>query len=194
MASENKNRLREVLRSFGEVLATVLIAVLAVVLIRSYLIQPFLVSGKSMEPSFSDGDYLLIDELTYRLRAPRRGEVVVFAHDAETFYIKRIVGLPGEIVAIRGGKIRIGNKDGEWRSIEEGYAAPSRTFGDYQVSLGKNEYYVLGDNRNFSYDSRRWGPLASERIVGVARLRLWPVARAMVIGAPAYDEATTTDF
>ena len=124
--------------------------VLAIVMpIRLYVAQPFIVSGESMAPTFSSGDYLIIDELTYNfINEPQKGEVVVFRYpqDPSKFFIKRIVGLPGEELVVDGV---------EWK-------------------MGENEYFVMGDNSRFSLDSRSWGALPRENITGRALLRLWP--------------------
>lgn len=129
-----------------ELLRFALIAAAIVIPFRLLVAQPFLVSGNSMFPTFKNNDYLIVDELTYRFRAPRQGEVIIFRSPVEPgkFLIKRIVGLPGG--TIRG------------------------------LSLGENEYFVEGDNRTESFDSRFWGPLMRERITGRALLRLWPLA------------------
>ncbi|MBI4119420.1 MAG: signal peptidase I [Parcubacteria group bacterium] len=176
-------KFRQFLASLWELLEVVLIAVLAVWLIRTFLIQPFLISGSSMEPNFSDGHYLLIDELSYRFRQPHRGEVIVFRSptDDSTYFIKRIIGLPGEKVTIKGGEISVNGA-----LLKESYLPGGRTVGDREISLGANQYFVLGDNRAYSFDSRNWGPLAADRIVGIVRLRLWPVNKVMAIEAPAY--------
>ena len=125
-----------------------------------------------MEPNFSDGNYLLIDEITYKFREPQRGEVVVFRspQDKSTFFIKRIVALPGEQVNIKNNQIYI---NGEL--LEEDYLASNvRTAGLVEALLKKSEYLVLGDNRYNSFDSRNWGSLSRDRIIGLARLRLFP--------------------
>jgi signal peptidase I len=131
-----------------EILKFALIVVVIVVPVRFWIAQPFIVSGSSMEPTFSNGDYLIIDELSYDFRQPRKGDVIVFRfpRDPSKFFIKRIAGLPGEEVVINGQ---------EWQ-------------------LGENEYFVLGDNRRLSSDSRVWGPLEKKLITGRALLRLWP--------------------
>jgi signal peptidase I len=177
-------KLRQFLGTFWEIFEVSIVAVVAVWLIRSFLVQPFLISGASMEPNFSDGHYLLIDELTYHFRSPERGEVIVFRSpvDDDTFFIKRVIGLPGERVVIKGGDIFINGT-----KLEEGYIASGvRTFGDREFTLSSNQYFVLGDNRSYSFDSRNWGPLTKDRIIGVVRLRLWPLNRVMAIEKPAY--------
>jgi len=174
--------------SFLEVAETVVIAIAAVVLIRVFIAQPFLVRGASMEPTFRNGDYLLVDELTYRLRSPARGEVIVFRDpfDADSFYIKRVIGLPGEKVVVKGGRIVV-YKGGKKVELHEDYIRSSLAGADEEITLGGNEYFVVGDNRGFSFDSRDWGPLDGDNIVGLARLRLWPFSEAMAITTPVYE-------
>lgn len=164
--------LKRFLLSSWEVLEVVLISLATVFIIRTFLIQPFLVRGASMEPNFSDGNYLLIDEITYRFREPQRGEAIVFRYpqDRRTFFIKRIIGLPGERIIIKNNQIVIGGV-----SLEEDYLSPEiKTSGNIDVVLGPDEYFVLGDNRYNSFDSRNWGKLMRKEITGVVRLRLFP--------------------
>ena len=162
-----------------EVLEVVLVAVATVFLIRTFLMQPFLVSGASMEPNFNSGNYLIIDEVTYRLRTPERGEVIVFKYpdNPSVYYIKRIVGLPGEKVEIKNGSVYIFNKENPGGFLfQEDYLPPGlKTSGIISKSLNDNEFFVLGDNRNYSYDSRSWGKLDKRFIIGIARLRLLPI-------------------
>lgn len=162
-----------------EILEVVVIAVVTVFIIRYFLIQPFLVSGASMEPNFSDGNYLLIDEVTYRFREPERGEVVVFRYpkDPSTFFIKRIIGLPGEKVVFKNGNVYINNI-----RLEEDYLSDALRSGDNLViTLKDDQYFVLGDNRSHSFDSRNWGPISKEHIIGIARLRILPVSELGVL-------------
>lgn len=173
-----------------EIVEVVLISLLTVYIIRSFLVQPFLVSGASMEPNFSDGDYLLIDELTYRFRPPQRGEVVVFRYpgDEKTFYIKRIIGLPGERVVVRDGKVRVANAaNPDGVGLNEDYISSGvQTIGDIDRTLAVDEYFVLGDNRYFSFDSRNWGVLPKNDIIGVVRLRLFPFRGTHTFAVPEY--------
>lgn len=182
--------MRSFLISVLEIVEIAVVAVAAVFLIRGFLVQPFLVSGSSMIPNFSDGDYLLVDQVTYRFRAPERGEVVVFRppEDSSTYFIKRIIGLPGETIKIGGGGVMVsggGSDDGA--ILEESYL-PSfyTTSGDREFVLGEDEYLLLGDNRSYSFDSRSWGALEKEKIVGLVRLRLWPLGNVQAFAAPAY--------
>lgn len=182
--------MRKFISSVLEVVEIAAIAIAAVFLIRSFLVQPFLVSGASMSPNFEDGNYLLVDELTYRVREPARGEVAVFHYpnDESTYFIKRIVGLPGERVIIRDGKVFIITPlRPEGRELPETYLPDGvTTAGVYDAKLGEDEYFLLGDNRSYSFDSRSWGPLKKDEIVGVARLRLWPLKNITLFAAPQY--------
>ena len=186
--------MRRFLVSLLEVVEVAVVALGAVFLIRSFLVQPFLVSGASMAPNFLNGDYLLVDQLTYYFREPGRGEVVVFRYpnDKSTYFIKRIIGLPGDRVEIENGKVRLydsGHPDGT--VLKEVYL-PSRSLtatrpgGQTEFTLEEGEYLVLGDNRSFSFDSRDWGILPGTDIVGLVRLRLWPLNGFTVFAAPSY--------
>jgi len=172
-----------------EITKIVIIALVIVVPIRYFLFQPFFVRGQSMEPNFENSDYLIIDEISYRFRAPQRGEVVVFKYpqNPSQRYIKRIVGLTGETVEIKDGQVTIFNEQGEQILDESNYLSPFiSTPGDIRISLAENEYFVLGDNRISSADSRRWGPLPRENIIGRVFLRAWPVSAFAKFEAPAY--------
>jgi signal peptidase I len=158
------------------------VALLIVVPIRTYVAQPFVVSGASMEPTFDSGEYLVVDQLSYRLHEPKRGDVIIFRYpkDPSKFFIKRIVGLPDETVTITGSEVSVINREHpEGLTLPETYLDPARLKSDFiTVALSEGEYFVLGDNRRESSDSRYWGTLPRENIVGRAFLRLIPVARA----------------
>lgn len=185
--------MRRFFASLLEVVEVTVVALGAVYFIRTFLVQPFLVSGNSMKPNFSNGDYLLVDQVTYRLREPRRGEVVVFSYprDKSNYFIKRVIGLPGERLEIRDGKITVWNGDHpEGFTLNESYLPPPSALSRFdkktEFILGPSEYLVLGDNRQFSFDSRDWGTLPAEDIIGLARLRLWPPKGLTVFAAPTY--------
>ncbi len=175
---------------FALELVEIVVISLAIILpIRYFLIQPFYVKGASMEPTFDDHEYLIIDELSYRMRAPERQEVVVFRYplDPRQYFIKRIIGLPGETVRISGDRITIMNAahpDGILID-ESAYLSPDvPTRGDRTVTLAADEYFVMGDNRTASLDSRTFGPLPAKQIVGRVWIRGWPLDRATVFRAP----------
>ena len=169
-----------------EVFKIVTITALIVVPIRYFVFQPFFVNGQSMEPNFHNGDYLIIDELSYRFREPQRGEVIVFnfPQDPSQRYVKRIVGLPGETIEVKDGKVIINSKD---LLNESSYLSDlSYTSGNANITLGQGEYSVLGDNRDHSYDSRRWGILPEDLIIGRTFLKLSPFTALAEVEVPAY--------
>ena len=143
-----------------------------------------------MEPNFQNGDYLIVDEISYRLRTPQRGEVVVFKYplNPSQRYIKRIIGLPEETVEIKDGKVIVYDSDGVSQSLDEvKYLTESiETSGNGEFHLSGSEYFVLGDNRFASSDSRRWGSVPGENIIGRVLIRVWPIAALAMIEAPAY--------
>lgn len=183
--------MKRFLLSVWEIAEVILIALITVFFIRSFIVQPFLVSGASMEPSFSNGDYLLIDEITYRFREPVRGETVVFRYpgDNTSFFIKRIIALPGETITVKGGVITITDPaTGTTLPVQEAYLNPeTKTSGDKTITLGAEEYFVMGDNRGNSFDSRNWGPLHDTNIIGLARLRIFPFQAFGAIAIPEYS-------
>ncbi len=168
-----------------------LIALVIVLPIRYFLFQPFIVSGESMSPNFESGDYLIVDEISYRFSEPARGDVIIFdASFIEGYagqrFIKRIVGLPGETIKIFNGKIEI-TKNGQTTELSENYLPEDlKTYGQVEKNLGSDEYFVLGDNRQYSYDSRMWGVVQGKYIIGKAFLRIFPVAALSRIVAPMY--------
>jgi signal peptidase I len=168
----------------GEV---ILISLATVLFIRNFLFQPFLVSGASMMPNFSDGDYLIVDEISYRFEAPKRGDPIVFRFpkDPKTYFIKRIIGLPGERVINQNGSVKIITVKKDTIVLPETYLpAGTRTAGSLDLQLGAGEYAVMGDNRDHSFDTRSWGPVPQEDIIGLVRLRIYPVGEAGIIDRP----------
>jgi len=185
-------------RFFWELIKVFLLAMAIIVPIRYFLVQPFFVRGASMEPNFLDGEYLVVDELSYRLREPRRGEVIVFQfpNNPSQFFIKRIVGLPGERVEIEGGRVVIVNdRYPTGVVLDEAQYLPTgvRTGGITSVTLGEDEYFVLGDNRVASSDSRSWGLLDEGAIIGRAWIRAFPVDRFGVLefSRPGFIDANS---
>jgi signal peptidase I len=171
-----------------EVLKIAVIAAVIVIPIRYYLFQPFFVRGESMDPNFANGDYLIIDEISYRLRAPERGEVIVFKYPFDTTqrFIKRVIGLPGETVEIKDGKITIYNGYSSFVLNESEYNIGNFDGGNVTITLKGNEYFVMGDNRDFSFDSRRFGPVSKDDIIGRVAVRAWPFDSLTAFMAPSY--------
>lgn len=175
-----------VAREVWEIAKVLLISIAIVLPVRYFVAQPFIVRGASMEPNFEDSQYLIIDEASYYFRGPDRGEAIVFRYprNPQQFFIKRIVGLPGEQVRIHNGRVTIVNKDHpEGFLLDESYLVPANrpTNPDEEVILGANEYFVLGDNRDYSSDSRVWGPLERKFIVGRVIFRVLPLEEIGVI-------------
>ncbi len=162
--------------AFKEIVTFVILAVLIVLPIRLFLAQPFVVQGESMHPTFENGDYLIVDEFSYHFSSPKRGDVIVFRYpgNPSIFYIKRIIGLPGESVAINHGKVTVTKNDGTKLTLDESYVVAEDATYSANTHLGDNQYFVLGDNRPNSSDSRVWGPLPSNDIVGKPFVRLLP--------------------
>ena len=162
-----------------EIIKFSIIAFIIVVPIRLYVAQPFIVSGASMSPTFESGHYLIVDQLSYRFKEPARGDVIIFRfpQDPSKFFIKRIIGLPEETIEITEGVITLKNSDyPKGFFINEPYVELiQKRNTPLTVVLLDNEYFVLGDNRGASSDSRSWGPLQENLIVGKALLRLLPV-------------------
>lgn len=167
---------------------------LAIVLpFRLFIAQPFIVSGLSMFPTFDDGQYLIVDEFTYKLHSPERGDVIIFhfPNNTKEYFIKRIVGLPGETVSIEGGKVKITNTENpEGFFLTEPYIT-DKLSDTPPTKLDDTHYYVMGDNRDASYDSRSWGPLTKNLIVGRAFIRLVPFKDAGIF--PGKYKFTTND-
>jgi len=161
---------------FTELIKFAFIAFLIVVPVRLYIAQPFFVSGQSMDPTFHDGQYLIIDELSYRFSEPKRGDVIIFKYpkDPSLYFIKRIIGLPGETVSVTNDTTTITKTDGTAIVRNESYVG-NRGSGSVTYILNSDQYFVMGDNRPESSDSRVWGPLPRENIVGHALLRMFPV-------------------
>ena len=163
---------KETIFDLVEIIALIVFVVLP---IRFFVIEPFLVRGESMEPNFHNWDYLIIDKLSYHLREPKRGETIVFRppFNDKIYYIKRIIGLPEERILIDEDRITIFNKENpQGFVLKEDYLQNHYTSGKIDLTLGKDEYFVLGDNREVSYDSRKWGPVKRERIVGRVLLQI----------------------
>ncbi len=176
-----------------ETIYIVIISLVIVLPIRTFVAQPYIVSGDSMDNTFQNGNYLIVDEISYRFSEPKRGEVIVFKAPPEAldqqrlagtktvFYIKRIIGLPGETVEINSDEVKIYNKENPNGIIlTEPYVYISKSIPSplsdikLKVTLKESEYFVMGDNRHNSSDSRLWGALSKKNIVGKLSIRLFP--------------------
>lgn len=163
--------------SFWEIIHFSLIALIIVIPIRFFIAQPFIVSGASMEDTFHSGEYLIVDQVTYYFNQPARGDVIVFRYprDPSKFFIKRIIGVPGDTVTIENSVVRITNDEyPNGIILDEPYITTMSPEKPVHEVLGDREYFVMGDNRDHSSDSRAWGVLQEERIIGRAFVRLFP--------------------
>jgi signal peptidase I len=178
--------------SFLEIVRFSILALLIVVPVRMFVAQPFLVSGASMEETFHNGDYLIVDRVSYTIHDPERGDVIIFRYpkDPSKFFIKRIIAIPGDTINIEGSKVTIKNTEfPNGFVIDEPYIKSMKSGINISETLGEREYFVMGDNRDESSDSRVWGVLQEERIIGKAFLRLFPPNSFDVMpGATAKDQ------
>ncbi|MBU1037080.1 signal peptidase I [Patescibacteria group bacterium] len=176
-----------------EVAKVVIISLAIIIPVRMFVVQPFIVEGASMLPNFHDGEYLVVDEISYRFSDIQRGDVVIFRppNHPTVYYIKRVIGLPGESVEIKDGSIYIYDsfhQEGIKLSEEDYLVNPVYIPGDKsKVTLGDNEYYLVGDNRGNSLDSRSFGPVEVERIQGKVFLRALPLDRFSFFKTPVYN-------
>ncbi len=162
----------------GEFVRFAGIVIIIVFCVRYFIAQPFIVSGTSMVPTFQNSNYLIIDELSYRFQEPHRGDVVVFHPpiDMKTYYIKRIIGIPGDTVNVKNGIVTITNTEHpDGIVLEEPYLNKDTQAENITLKVTPGNYFVMGDNRAVSFDSRRWGLLPKENITGRAFLRLLPL-------------------
>lgn len=161
-----------------ELFKLILLSLLIVVPFRLYIAQPFIVEGASMSTTFETGDYLIVDELSYRFKTPERGSVLIFKYPSNPrkSFIKRIIGLPNETIIIARGQVTIINAEyPRGFSLDEPYAQSSQK-DILNYTLGQDEYFVLGDNRPESADSRIWGPVPRANIIGRPIIRFFPPA------------------
>jgi len=164
-------------QSFWELMRFAMFAILIVVPIRVFIAQPFLVSGSSMFPTFKNADYLIVDEASYHLGNPKRYDVVVFRYPGDTskFYIKRVIGLPGETVDVNGSTVTIKNNENKNGFVLDQPFIGSESNKTAHLELNDDEYFVMGDNRAASSDSRYWGPVPKDLMIGRALFRLLPL-------------------
>ncbi len=165
---------------WSEIIKFTLITLLIVVPFRLYIAQPFIVSGASMDPTFADGDYLIVDQISKDFTQPSRDSVVIFKYpkDPSKYFIKRIIGVPGDSIEIRNGIVVLNGKN-----LNEPFVADENKKLENmdEIKLGSKEYFVLGDNRSGSFDSRSWGVVTENLIVGRPIVRLLPVPKFNVL-------------
>lgn len=176
---------------FWEIFKTACIWLAIILPIRYFIAQPFYVKGASMEPNFHEHDYLLVDEISYRFHQPGRGDTIVFRYpdDPQEYFIKRVIGLPGETVMIKDGGVYVTDSFGNTMRLPESYLpATTETVAQSEepVTLKNNEFFVLGDNRNGSKDSRSFGPVNQSFIIGRAFFRGLPLDKLEFVQTPTY--------
>lgn len=154
----------------------IVIAAIIVIPFRLFIAQPFIVDGDSMDPTFASGQYLIVDELTYHFHTPLRGSVLIFKYPLDTskYFIKRVIGLPGEIVTINSGVVTVIKPDGTKLTLDEPYVTLPKSETEAFKQLGPDEYFAMGDNRFGSADSRLWGPVPKSDLIGRPIFRVWP--------------------
>lgn len=176
---ERSSFLKTAGREIWDFARILIVAALIVAPIRYFVAQPFIVKGASMEPAFHHWNYLIIDEASYFFREPERGEVIVFRFplDPSEYFIKRIIGLPGETVTIAESKVMLDKNSADRPgALDEAYLPPGTvTAGERSWTLGPDQYFVMGDNRAVSLDSRKWGALPRKNIIGRVAFRAWPL-------------------
>ncbi|OHB17609.1 MAG: signal peptidase I [Parcubacteria group bacterium RIFCSPLOWO2_01_FULL_40_65] len=178
--SQNKKSRENFFLFLLEIIKILILALAIILPIRYFIAQPFFVKGASMESAFEDGDYLIINEISYRFSEPQRGDTVVFRYpeNPRQYFIKRIIGLPNETIEIKNNQAKVfneGNPNGFILDESSYLDSGQITEGSLRVKLYENEYFVLGDNRLHSSDSRRWGVLNKSYIIGKVFIRAWPV-------------------
>jgi len=175
--SQEKTREKTTAQSFWELVRFALIALIIVIPIRLFIAEPFVVSGNSMVPTFENGDYLIVDKISYELGNIKRNDVAVFRYpnDPTKFFVKRIIGLPNETVDIKGSEVTITNRESEESFTLDQPFVKNFANNNTHLELKDDEYFVMGDNRSASSDSRYWGAVKRNFLQGKAFLRLLPV-------------------
>ncbi|HWI54694.1 MAG TPA: signal peptidase I [Desulfobacteria bacterium] len=159
-----------------EVAESVIVAVLLALIIRFFLFQPFFIPSGSMEPTLKKGDRIVVSKITYRLSEPKRGDIIVFKYpvNPKRDFIKRLIGLPGETLEVKNSQVYIDGK-----VLEQSFLPKGLTYNNFgPVKIPEKQYFMMGDNRNNSEDSRFWGTLPEENIIGRAMFVYWPFDRA----------------
>lgn len=173
---ESRHKSKSTLR---EILESLVIAVILALVIRAFVFQPFYIPSGSMEPTLQIKDHILVNKFGYRFWGPQRGDIVVFRYplNPKKDYVKRLIGLPGERVEIKNSRVYVNG-----REISEEYLPAGLRYPDFgPVLVPENAYLMLGDNRDNSDDSRYWGPLPRENIIGKAMLVYWPLDRMRLL-------------
>lgn len=183
-----ENKVISFLSFFWDLVKTFIVVMMIAFSIRYFIIQPFVVDGDSMLPNFVNNEYLIAEKISYDFREPSRGDVVIFRYpkNPEVIYIKRVIGLPGESIEIKNGKVFISSTGNEQFELTENYLSKTtktRSYSegqnsdDFKLQLKDKEFFVLGDNRDHSSDSREWGVLPKGNIIGRVWITVTPLDR-----------------
>ncbi len=177
---------KSILRNSYEFVKTIALVFILSFLIRTFLVQTFVVQGKSMEPNYLNRDYLLVDKVSYRFSPPRRGQIVVFRNpeNRRVDFVKRVIGLPGDTVMLKDGRVLVNGN-----VLKEDYLSGVKTEAFSEIShleLGANEYFMMGDNRENSLDSRRIGPISRSDFIGHVFVRVLPPQRFSLAATPNF--------
>lgn len=181
---------KRIVNFFLDFLETIVVALSIFVVVYLFIVQPHEVKGSSMEPNFHNNDYILTDKISLKLHEPNRGDVVIFKapKNPEVDYIKRVIGLPGEKVKIQNGEVFINDK-----KLNEPYLVDKTNLfpGSFvqegiSIPVPEGKYFVMGDNRSHSSDSREFGPIVNNLIIGKAIFRYWPMNKLGLIKSMDY--------
>jgi signal peptidase I len=189
MPEKNNNNVENPLIEGGKTLALSLVLAFGV---RTFVAEARYIPSTSMLPTLKVNDRLLIEKVGYRFSSPERGDIIVFSptktlkeEGYDDAFIKRVIGLPGERITIKGGIVSV---DGQ--PLAEKYIADEANYDYGPVTVPEDHYLVLGDNRNNSYDSHYWGFVPRDKIIGRAAIRFWPLSRISVIDDPSYNQSS----
>lgn len=183
--------IKRAVAAFFDFLQGIVVVLAILVMIYLFIMSPQEINGASMEPNFHNGEYILTNKILYKFRSPKRGDVVIFKspRNKEIDFIKRIIGLPGDTVMLRNNTFYVNDQP-----VEEPYLEPEVTiFGGSFLKEGESTivpegmYFVVGDNRPHSSDSREFGPVALEDFIGVAIFRYWPFSEMGTLPHPSYS-------
>jgi signal peptidase I len=191
---KGKDKVVSILGSIGSFIysfvETVVIALVIAVVLYLFIMTPHEVLGNSMHPTYKNGEYLMANKLVYRFSQPKRGDVIIFKYSETQDFIKRIIGIPGDSITVKDGKIFVNGTQLD----ESAYLADTvyTSGGDYiaegqTVSVGENEYFVCGDNRPHSSDSRTFGPISIDQIKGKAWIVYLPLSEFRIVTHEVYD-------
>lgn len=176
---------------FSDLLQTIVFSISIFLFIYLLLFQPHKIKGDSMQPNFPNGEFLLTDKISYRFHPPQRGDVIVFKApvNEEDDYIKRIIGLPGDTISIKDGSVYVNGQKLEETYLPSGLYTNGGIFlpNNKEIVVPDNYFFVMGDNRPYSSDSRAWGFVPKKNIIGKAWLVYWPPQKAGVVPKATYN-------